>query len=250
MPDCQIPTTTKHPPVLLCARVLGYTLIEAPTTAGRDRMVYTINRSSSDENLLALSNHYIQRLLRIFKSVKGRTLASSQHSSPPDVDDVPEFYQNLLQQASLNHCTAKKAIKIDELDGTGIHRLENILTLCSGLRDYFDKLALWLQAVNDQPNTYVVVSTSPGTLRRLPSRVVTFTTPNPQTLPLPSPEYLAIHAACCHIAHMSGAAEYVENVLREEEDLRERVERMGILAEDGSLMELFSHCMTAAIRVP
>ncbi|PBK64878.1 hypothetical protein ARMSODRAFT_853075, partial [Armillaria solidipes] len=110
-------------------------------------------------------------------------------------------------------------IQMEELNGTGIHRLENSLTLCSGFFEYFNRLALWLQAV-DQPHTYVVVSTSPATLRRLPSRVVTFTTPDPEALPLPSPVYLAIHAACCRIARMSGAADYVDKVLREKEELR------------------------------
>ena len=36
---------------------------------------------------------------------------------------------------------------------------------------------------------------------------VEFTTER-QDLPLPSPRYLEIHAACCRVAHMSGAADY------------------------------------------
>ncbi|PBK81307.1 hypothetical protein ARMGADRAFT_883143, partial [Armillaria gallica] len=98
-------------------------------------------------------------------------------------------------------------IQMEELNSTGIHRLENTLTLCSGLFEYFNRLTLWLQAVKDQPHTYVVVSTSPATLRRLPSCIVTFTMPDPEALPLPSPAYLAIHAACCQIARMLGAAD-------------------------------------------
>lgn len=37
---------------------------------------------------------------------------------------------------------------------------------------------------------------------------VDFETPDPVRLPLPSSTYLRIHAACCKVAHMSGAADY------------------------------------------
>ncbi len=53
----------KHPSVLLCARVLGFTLIEAPI---RDHIV---NTHGSDHTLLALGKYYIQRLIRLFKLV-------------------------------------------------------------------------------------------------------------------------------------------------------------------------------------
>jgi len=34
-------------------------------------------------------------------------------------------------------------------------------------------------------------------------------------LPLPNPAYLNLHAACCRIAHMSGAAEYLNQMDRD-----------------------------------
>jgi hypothetical protein len=37
---------------------------------------------------------------------------------------------------------------------------------------------------------------------------VTFTTSDPVRLPLPSPQHLGIHAACCKVARHSGAGEY------------------------------------------
>lgn len=42
---------------------------------------------------------------------------------------------------------------------------------------------------------------------------------------------LAIHAACVKVAHLSGAAEHIENVLRRLEDTR-------VLAEDGGSSEV------------
>ncbi|KAK0438741.1 hypothetical protein EV421DRAFT_1969948 [Armillaria borealis] len=321
----------RHPPVVLCARVLGYTLLEVPSISGNEHMAKSINEVNTDDALLALGNYYIQSLLHIFSTKGPGTPVPSDDPSSPDVDNLAEFRRYILEQSSMNPSAAKKAasallrdgfhcmlktnmydveyldrklsavlarnpnydaeplkcahifpealnsnlgendefrsdkhewvspvwavvrmigIQMEELNGAGIHRLENSLTLCSGFFEYFNRLALWLQAVKDQPHTYVVVSTSPATLRRLPSRVVTFTTPDPEVLPLPSPVYLAIHAACCRIARMSGAADYVDKVLREKEELRARTASMGILAEDGSSMDLFGQYITAVLRVP
>jgi hypothetical protein len=40
-------------------------------------------------------------------------------------------------------------------------------------------------------------------------KYVTFTTPDPVKYPVPSPEYLGLHAACAKFAHLSGAGEQV-----------------------------------------
>jgi len=47
---------------------------------------------------------------------------------------------------------------------------------------------------------------------------VTFTTPDPVKLPVPSPTYLSIHAACAKVAHLSGAAECIDKFYRDMED--------------------------------
>jgi hypothetical protein len=45
-------------------------------------------------------------------------------------------------------------------------------------------------------------------------------------IPLPDPRYLALPAACASVAHLSGAGEYIDKVLRD-------IERIGVLANDG-----------------
>jgi len=59
-----------------------------------------------------------------------------------------------------------------------------------------------------------------------PNPTITFTSTDPH-LPLPNPEYLGLHAAVCRVAHLSGAAGYLD--LEDQE-----VERLGVLARDGS----------------
>ncbi len=95
----------------------------------------------------------------------------------------------------------------------------------------------------------MITSSEALLLEELPSRIITLTTPDPEALPLPSSAYLGIHAAWCRIAHMSGAAEYVEMEIREYKEIRVRVERMGHLAQDGSSADIVTRYMDAAIRV-
>ena len=50
---------------------------------------------------------------------------------------------------------------------------------------------------------------------------------------LPNPVYLRIHAACCRVAHLSGAGEYVDKILDDVEDTR-------VLSKDGSSAHILS----------
>lgn len=57
--------------------------------------------------------------------------------------------------------------------------------------------------------------------------------------PLPSRVYLKLHAACCKVARTSGAAEYLDRVRRDEEEV-------AVLASDGSSVDLVMHAMHKA----
>jgi hypothetical protein len=65
---------------------------------------------------------------------------------------------------------------------------------------------------------------------------VTFTTLNSETLPLPSPQLLALHATCCKVAHLSGSAEYIDTVYRD-------VDEIGVLANDGASHDLLRYAL-------
>ncbi|KAI6155635.1 hypothetical protein BKA82DRAFT_991374 [Pisolithus tinctorius] len=111
----------------------------------------------------------------------------------------------------------------EELNGDMIHRLENVMTMEPRIHALFDTLKVWF-AETEEPNTYRLEATQTYLLNKRP-KYVTFTTADPK-LPPPSPKYLAIHAACARVAHFSGAAEYIEKVFRDMEDI-------DVLAQDG-----------------
>ncbi|KAH9846326.1 hypothetical protein C2E23DRAFT_744329 [Lenzites betulinus] len=119
---------------------------------------------------------------------------------------------------------------LERLSGVNIHRLDNILTLTQSLYTLFDAMDLWFEPICGHANRYrVEVGLSYTHAQLAIPHEVQFT--SHENLPLPNPEYLTIHAACCRIAHMSGAAEYANKVVCDLEDTR-------VLAEDGSSAEL------------
>ena len=66
------------------------------------------------------------------------------------------------------------------------------------------------------------------------NKSVTFSTTDPQNLPVPSPSLLALHATCCKVAHFSGAAEYIMKVYRDAED-------MSVLSSDGTSGDILTY---------
>ncbi|KAI0089734.1 hypothetical protein BDY19DRAFT_888832 [Irpex rosettiformis] len=91
---------------------------------------------------------------------------------------------------------------LNELGGSGVYHLENILTLEVNCYNAFNDLALWLEPT--------VTS-------------VTFTDhARPEyrgQIPLPSKRYLRVHAACCGVAAMSGAGEYLDKVMQDQKSI-------------------------------
>ncbi|KAG8894860.1 hypothetical protein FRB99_000947 [Tulasnella sp. 403] len=133
-------------------------------------------------------------------------------------------------------------VRLEDLNGQDINRLENILTLSSIVHHRFGELNIWLKSVEGQPNCYRL-ELGPK-VRYFASNVippagtmVEFTTPDTATLPLPDPRYLALHAACAQVAHASGAAKYIDELLRDVEDRT-------VLAEDGSSVQLLDHVLS------
>ena len=84
------------------------------------------------------------------------------------------------------------------------------------------------------PNQYTLRSRNPFILAGLP-QTVTFTTQS--NLPLPNPRYLALHAACAKVAHLSGGGEYIDTVDRDRDTTR-------VLARDGSSARILADAMT------
>ncbi|TFK62455.1 hypothetical protein BDN72DRAFT_777064 [Pluteus cervinus] len=292
---------------LICIRLLGYMLREAPTSAGRQELATEIIRCQGDESLHELGLIYQGHFIRCFRSIKGHTPKPSHHPSAPSFDQAVSFNFAQLQPTPSSHEKAKKSAlerdgyccmitrrvdstsfmkglvlhdgqhmlttaraahifdrstnedldneekrlyaasvhtildrfgrvdTIAELNGANVHRLENILTLSPEFHDWFDQLRFWLER---DPTPTAVTS---AMLVTLGSRI-TFTTHDSTTHPLPSPRLLELHAACARIAHLSGAGEYADKVLRD-------METIGVLANDGS-SDVLTHALLLSTARP
>jgi hypothetical protein len=65
-------------------------------------------------------------------------------------------------------------------------------------------------------------------------RYVNFTTTT--NYPLPNPEYLKIHAACARVAHLSGAGECMDKVIKDANEIP-------VLASDGTSAEVLEYAL-------
>ncbi|KAK0219685.1 hypothetical protein EDD85DRAFT_780310 [Armillaria nabsnona] len=110
-----------------------------------------------------------------------------------------------------------------ELNGVDIHNLSNVMTMCN--TEHAAVCARHALYINQCPPK------------------ITFTTTDPYNYPVPSPRYLAIHAACALVSHLSGAGEYIDKVEREREFTT-------VLAPDGGSAPLLERllCLASVAR--
>ncbi|KAH7333911.1 hypothetical protein B0J17DRAFT_721147 [Rhizoctonia solani] len=127
----------------------------------------------------------------------------------------------------------------EEVNGTGIHHLRNILTLETSVHTNFDNLEIWLELVLEFENRYEVKKRDHFVGRDLP-RFVTLSSASSE-LPLPDPRYIAYHAACARVIKLSGAAEHISQVLR-------NVEETKVLSEDGTSGKLLDHLLSGVYQ--
>lgn len=117
-----------------------------------------------------------------------------------------------------------------DLAGNRIHRLENIMSMDQPCHRAFDELILWLKPVEGMQDTYRTYEARQGLKEKLRvPDIVTFSTTT--DFRLPNPTYLVLHALCCEVAWMSGAAEYIM-------DIERRMDQTRVLAKDGSTADI------------
>jgi len=104
----------------------------------------------------------------------------------------------------------------DDLNGSNVHRLENVMTVVPVFHLFFDQLKVWFVATNTE-NKYKLEAAEPFILKNYPE-YVTFKTPDPAKFPVPSADYLSIHAVCAKVAHLSGAGECIDKFYRDMDD--------------------------------
>ncbi|KAF8968106.1 hypothetical protein BDZ97DRAFT_1800895 [Flammula alnicola] len=176
----------------------------------------------------------------------------STDGGPDDDNNVPRL---LNDASSINpspisrHASAHAFLErfgqidsIEELNGDKIHRLKNVLTLEPTILDCFDTLEIWLEKNPDDPdNCYRPGAIDPAILDLVPSKIQ-LTTPDPRQYPLPDPRYLAVHAACARVAHLSGAAGPINDSLHDIENIQN-------LANNGSSGDVLYHALMRRLDV-
>ncbi|KAI9437453.1 hypothetical protein H4582DRAFT_277290 [Lactarius indigo] len=150
-----------------------------------------------------------------------------------NISDSKDKHEHAASMWAILSCFGYEDLP-DRLKGSEIHGLDNVMTLDLFHHHWFDRLDLWFEAVEGSPNTYTIKATDTVYLVscKADDRRITLTSAFAD-LPLPNPVYFEIHAACCRVAHLSGAGEYMNKVLEDMEDT-------SVLSEDGSSAHILS----------
>ncbi len=145
--------------------------------------------------------------------------------------------------------------------GPAAHQLSNIMTLSPKFHTFFDNLKLfgWRRLLTRCARSILTITCNfrprpsgtfvhcPPNARRLlrcreqiRHRHPGYPRPAPEYLPLPDPQILGLHAACCKVAHMSGTAEYIATATRDMEQIK-------VLAEDGGSADVLTYAMSRLV---
>ncbi|KAF8556091.1 hypothetical protein OG21DRAFT_1506870 [Imleria badia] len=135
----------------------------------------------------------------------------------------------------------------------GVHEAWNLISFQHDVHTSFDRLAMWLE-YTEMPHRYKVCTAHEDKKLSIhqfaghdrqdygADMFVEFNLKLQGVLP-PDPFLLALHATCARVAHMSGAAEFFDQVQWDAEETR-------VLASDGSSSTLLDHLLTPFAVIP
>ncbi|OAA63288.1 Ankyrin repeat-containing domain protein [Niveomyces insectorum RCEF 264] len=177
-----------------------------------------------------------------------RCIISHQDSLEFDTLEVAHILPHSLMKTSTGvemdaSCQAVLAVLnmfdhgvVHMINGIDIDRPRNGLTLSHMMHNCFGSFRLYFEAVDNQYNTYRILSFKAADDRalRLPVTRTLFATED-RTIDPPSPRLLALHRAIAHILHLSGAGAYIDWIFRDTEERAVRADGSSALGRMVSL---------------
>ncbi len=150
-------------------------------------------------------------------------LFTSQPGEPFDYLEVAHILPHSLNKSQ----SKKEALAIlnmfdsgliNLIEGADIDRPRNAISLTQRYHTDFGRFMVFFEPVPDQQHTYRIDSFFPrGVLPLLPITRSLYFSKN-RTIDPPLPRFLALHCAISRILHLSGAGEYIDQILRDMEN--------------------------------
>jgi hypothetical protein len=107
------------------------------------------------------------------------------------------------------------------IDGSNIDRPTNAFTLTRHYHQLFGDFEIYFERTTQTPHTYKIISTQSLVFLRDPifPAIRTFRLTDNHIIDPPSSRLLAIHRAIALILHLSAAGGYIDNILRDLDEL-------------------------------
>ncbi|KAN0074642.1 hypothetical protein V8E55_011691 [Tylopilus felleus] len=135
--------------------------------------------------------------------------------------------------------TKRFGYDINRFNGENVRSLTNVISVEANVHEAFDRLELYFEAMS-QKDCYEVKCFGPKPHRDV-RQFVKFSTSDPENLPVPARELLALHATCCKVAHLSGAAEYIDEIYRD-------ADKLGVLPADGTSGDMLDYMLLSLLE--
>lgn len=111
-------------------------------------------------------------------------------------------------------CDVMRLINVPEID-----RAQNAMTLTHSYHGGFGKFELFFEPVSEKRDTYEIKSLDPIVQARSELPIVrTFLLTENRPIEPPSPQLLLLHRAIAHVLYLSGAGEYIDQIIRDLEE--------------------------------
>ncbi|KAG6373925.1 hypothetical protein JVT61DRAFT_6081 [Boletus reticuloceps] len=148
---------------------------------------------------------------------------------------IPKSKENnkLDYSASILAVLKRFGYDIHSFNGKNVHSLTNVISMESNVHDAFDRLMLYFEATASFVKWF---DHQPYPIMR---ERVQFSTWDPENLPVPSRKLLDLHATCCKVAHLSGSAEYIDEIFRDADEL-------DILSADGTSAAILDYLLLSS----
>ncbi|KAK0436852.1 uncharacterized protein EV420DRAFT_1589940, partial [Desarmillaria tabescens] len=229
-------------------------------------IVKVIHSCAQDHAKLSqLGQTFLNYFIRPFKKFKGRTPAPSDHPSRPSFDVLKRDLRSKIREAPNPHTEAKDLALVRDgfrcvVTGSYDHNTAPCYTRCAHIvpestyfnvsdqgpsntkLDYAASVLAVLKRFGydiEQTNGTKVHSLYNVMTMEVPTAITgggNIHHPRSRESARPSETLLSLHAACAKVAHLSGAAEYIDKLDRDVEDL-------SVLAYNGSSGEVLRNAL-------
>ncbi|KAI9567179.1 hypothetical protein HD554DRAFT_2024504 [Boletus coccyginus] len=131
---------------------------------------------------------------------------------------------------------------INRFNGENIHSLTNVISVTSDVHEVFDRLMLYFKVMTSFDTAAYLLQVVWSEIHPNMHQFVEFSTSDPENLLVPAYELLALYATYCKVAHLSGAAKYIDEIYHD-------ADKLDVLLADGTSGDVLDYVLLSLLKL-